>query len=671
MPTKNDYAKQTDFPLPSGGKAKVPVQADASDERSLAKTLAKYLPAAEASAVSQVVVDPVAVRAMVEEEDFTSIETPSGRVLKGIKTEVWSPAISADGANGRARLQQQRDLDIEDPWPLPEAVDSEPVMVYEARSIERMAEAVTASADAIVTTDMTTRVRAHERGIWNPPVIVLGRVKTEDATVSILHACEGSTRISTAHKITGTGHGAPLKRAGALRAFIAEERQRITSGLVRTPSSKAAQDAAKLLTVRMVVVLEVVDEAGARSTAPFFETVAQYVESVHEEPRAWDELEQGNNIGERLILELRRAGQIDDSDVADFLQRSDFHAVDALPSALSGRIIRSITKKSADHVLRRVILADPAAKNLTIGRVATAVAPLTIRAHRKVSGKRDSAIPALSRGFMPKWLSQGDWSVTDRSTSDLLAVCEEQVKEDPDALSDDIRELVARCCGALCCLGLVLSDQGQAVDNKPELRGSVMEVVDGLRKTVGGLRVLAESAQRVDGERPNMPVHRDVDGLAQTVQDADGVDVEDLLDPADRRTNQRVRALALNRGVIPPDGGTPGPGGGPKPQPKDPRELFKATQDDFVQASGVLLKLKDRLLEIQDTAGERLIKTEKLSPVKVKPVPDRLSEALQFIWQNIGDDVPSGEPVIEFEGDEAGDDEIDDSGEELVPIPED
>src|SRR3712207_1815514 len=107
MPTKNDYAKQSVFPLDEGRAVTIPTQAAARDEKLLAKSLERYLPSAEARAVSQAVVDPVAARALVEEKDFASIETPSGRVLRGIKTEVWSPAVSADGANGRARLRQQ------------------------------------------------------------------------------------------------------------------------------------------------------------------------------------------------------------------------------------------------------------------------------------------------------------------------------------------------------------------------------------------------------------------------------------------------------------------------------------------------------------------------------------------------------------------------------------
>jgi hypothetical protein len=112
-----------------------------------------------------------------------------------------------------AWLAQQRGGEV-DPWPLPTSVGTEPVLSYTTKSVERMAQASAESSKQIITTDMITRVRSNPRGIWNPPLAVVGVASVTDAEPAVfVHAAEGSTRISTGHHVVGVDYGAPVRAA--------------------------------------------------------------------------------------------------------------------------------------------------------------------------------------------------------------------------------------------------------------------------------------------------------------------------------------------------------------------------------------------------------------------------------------------------------------------------
>jgi hypothetical protein len=633
------YKDQTAFPIPDG-EIMIPRVPDNRAVSNLASRLKPFL-GEYAVAVAEVVVDPAQVRTDIAEEQFEYQDTPSGRQLVCIRGRAWTVGVSSDGANGRSRLAQQRDGDV-DPWPLPTSSGAEPVLFYAAKSMERMAQASAESSKQIITADMITRVRSNSRGIWNPPLAVVGVAAVTGAEPAVfVHAAEGSTRISTAHHVVGVDYGAPVRAAGNVRGLIRAARAGIASRLVATPESRAAQDAAKLFTFPIRIVIGVLDERGDRCSDPFNEVVSEYVESVHEEPRPWDELAQGNALGERLMLRLNHEGALTDEALADILQRDDFYEGDAHPSEIALEIARAATRPDAEPIVREVILSDPEAKNLTAQRKARALAPLILRAHRDMKGLRESAVAALSRPFLPAALSDPDWTASKRAVDEIQKACEKLVVTESEYWHDDLLELCARAVGPMCALGLVVSDQGQAVDEMKELRGQVSEVVEGLASSVGGVRVMCDAIRRADGDRKLYPAQRYLDGSTVKVEDADGNQIVARYDPQDRNTNILIRALALNEGVVPSTGA--GKKGKPSPSPT---ERFAGLEDDFVQLTGELLKVKTQLMEVLGTDGQPIIDTAKLHGAKFAAVDHRLTEALQFVLQYRGPGVADPDGVF-------------------------
>lgn len=643
------YKDQTVFPVP-GGEITIPRVPDNRAVANLTSRLKPYL-GEYAAAVAEVVVDPAQIRADIADKQFEYQDTPSGRQLVCVRGRAWTVAVSSDGANGRSRLAQQRTGEV-DPWPLPTSNGVEPVLFYSTKSVERMAKAAAESSKQIITADMITRVRSNARGIWNPPLAVVGVAKIASGEPALfVHAAEGSTRITTGHHVVGVDYGAPVRAAGKVRDLIRAARAGVANRLAGTPDSRAAQDAAKLFTCPIRIVIDVLDENGDRCTDPFHEVVSEYVESVHEEPRPWDELAQGNAVGERLMLRLNQHGKLSDEALADILQRDDFYEGDARPSEIALEIARAATSPDAESIVREVILSDPEAKNLTAPRQARALAPLILRAHRDMKGLRESAVAALSRPFLPKALFDATWAPSGRTVDELQEACEKLVAADPEHWYDDVLELCARAVGPMCALGLVVSDQGQAVDEMKELRGHVSEVIEGLTSSIGGVRVMCDAIRRADGEDKLYPPQRNPDGSAVEVEDADGNQIVARYDPQDRNTNILIRALALNDGVV------PSAGGGKKGKPSlTPTERFATLEDDFVQLTGELLKTKTQLLEVLGTDGQPIIETAKLSGTKFAPVDQRLTEALQFVLQYRGAGIsdPDGVfvPALEDEPDE-------------------
>jgi hypothetical protein len=640
------YREQTAFPVP-GGTITIDRVADNRAVANLTTRLKPYL-GDGAAAVADVVVDPARARKDLGDGKFVHLDTPSGRQLRCLRCEGWTAVVSGDGANGRSRLDQQRTGEV-DPWPLPGTVKGLPVLAYETTDLERMAKAVEDSAAQILTRDIVTRVRANPRGIWNPPLAVAAVAKQKGQPLEVfVHTIEGSTRVSAAHHVVGTDHGAPVRNAANTRDLIRSERAKVASALVATPDSKPAQDAAKLLKCAMLIVVAVVDEHGNPCKDPFNEVAAELVESVHEEPRAWDALAQGNAVGERLVARLHEEGQLDADALADILQRDDFHTSTTTPSEIATHIVRAATRPDAEPILREVILSDPEARYLTGRRKALALAPLVLRAHRGVAGLRESAVAALSRDFIPSEpseLCEPSWAPSGRTIDKLEAACARHVKRKPGTWNDDLRELCARSVGSLCSLGLVLSDQGQAVDEIKELRGKVSEVMSGLCMTLGGVRLMADAVRRADGATDLFPLQRKPDGSPITVVDRDGNEIGVRYNPLNRETNMLVRALALNGGVIPKNGGKKR-----ARRSRSPQERFVDAQEEFVQLTGALIKTRDQLLEILGTDGRPLIDATRLDAVKFGAVQGRLMQAVSFVLKYRAEDVPdphSDEPLDE------------------------
>jgi hypothetical protein len=177
----------------------------------------------------------------------------------------------------------------------------------------------------------------------------------------------------------------------------------------------------------------------------------------------------------------------------------------------------------------------------------------------------------------------------------------------------------------------VLSDQGQAVDEKRELRGDVDDVIQGLALSKGGLRLIAEAIARAAGRVDVYPTKRMPDGGAVTAIESDGVEVDVHFDPSQRETNIEIRALALNKGKVPAKKAALGR------DDRTPTQIYDELQADFMETLGLLEKTTVALDGLTD-GGRKLISTRKLKHSTVFPALDRLSRMRDWVLQNLGAD---------------------------------
>lgn len=641
-------AETTNFPIAGGEMVTLPLPPKGAAIRSLAEKLGKpfkiggalvRLAPEVAGAVADITIDPAEVRQRIEADQFEHQDTPSGRRLVLLPTLAWTSGISSDGANGRSRLTLATGSTRDDgPWPLPEST-SEPVLRYKAASIDRLARPVVASATAILPADMVTRLRRNPRGVWNPPTLVVGQFVLPDGKARfLLHAAEGSTRITGAQYLSGTKFDGPIRNSNDVRSFIRAERARIASDLVAMPENEDAWQAAKLATVPVRIVLAVLEPDGTLSTAMFPQVISEYIESVHVEPRGWDPGQQGNAIGERLVQVLQQHHALSATEAADILQRDHFHVPSATPDIIVARFVRAVTDRANYPILREVILDEPGKSRLSAPRRAAAVGPLLLRTFRDAP-MRPSATAALLREHLPDELDAPTWSVTDRTTDQLLSDAEAALDTHSRQWSDASRELVARGVGPMAVLGLILSDQGQAVDNIAQLRGPVAKVIAGLAMTKGGLRTIADAIRTATRETPFYPVKRKPDGSERTLSSRGGGRVLVRYVPDQRETNIEVRALGLTDGHKPRS-----------PQKKadtSADQQFADLQKEMMSAIGEAVKYSEGLRVLATGDGSTpMLKVNKLDPELLGPAPERLLDLRDFITNNLAP-LPAGSDIPE------------------------
>lgn len=646
------YADVEQFPLGSGDTAYLPKQAKSQAANALAQKLSKGFEVVDgvkvslhkdaADAVAASVVDPAAVRHMLDDGEFDHDDTPSGLRLVELRTRVWTAALSGDGANGRSRLEIATSL-ADGPWPIPRS-GVEPILSYHAASVDRLANSVVASARQILTVDSRDKLTGNPRGVWQPITAVLGQFELpRGKTLHVLHAAEGSTRTVGAQHLAGIAPDAPLRHAGDPRVLVRSERARVASDIVSKPDSLDALYALRFSTVPVRIVVAVLDENDQLSNADFSRIIGEYIESVHVEPRGWKPAEQGNVQGERLVQELETDGKLTSDDAADILGRDHFHTVSRPVDHIAATLVRAVTHPDNYGTVRRVIL-EPRQQRLSAKREAAAVGPILLRCYRETEGLRDTATTALSRPHLPDALDDPGWDASDRSLSAVLKGAEKALDRNPGEWSNYSRELVAGGVGAMCGLGLVLSDQGQAVDGIPELRGDVDKVMTGLAMSKGGLRTIADAIKRATGGTRLYPPLRKPDGSEVTERTRSG-EVVVRYDPENRETNIAVRTLALCDGKKPRRRRTK------TTDQRTPAEKFVDGQKDLMEALGEAAKAKDvlSLIEAEDTT--RLLDSRGLDRALVGDAPQRLLDLRDFVTANLAPEPPDDELPVEGEPD--------------------
>jgi hypothetical protein len=630
-----------------------PDVAKKADIDSAAKHFAKAwgVPPEAASALAAALVDPGAEKVAVDAGDpndhLQSIETPSGRFLLCHRARVWSCRVSADGGNGRSRyaLQTKPGGGGTRPWPIGEHIGPA-VVEYMPDQVGDMVVAVQESAKVIRSPELLIQIGRNPRGIWNPPVIVLAKAVSGGDERWFLHTIEGSTRVEACHELTYVAPGAPLDRAAAPLDHLREVHEQLLDLFNEKPASARSLAAARAAAMPALIVVAAIEENQTPIASGFPALVNDYVESVHVQPRPFDDLAQSNVLGERLLLTLLERGALAAEEAAALLGRGPTAVGKA--SVRAARLVQLVCDPQNDGVVRDLAVTEDG-RRLTRGRRAALIGPLVVR---QFAAPAETADRALIRPFTPDRLTES-WTLSEVSAAELRSACID-AHEKGESSSDHIAELMARGGPALCAAGVLLSDQGSTVKGISELRGSVDKVVVGLAKSKGGINVLADAVAWADGERSERPRQFTIDG--EIKKDGNG----DVLhfSPAWEKGNMGIRALAFTQGEIPKAGGGGGGGGGPPP-PKTPEQSYEATEEALIES---LLRAEAGLTDlvaIKDEQGRRLL--DRLG-LRAAAVYEQLPSRLVKIHARYGND----DPLAEMDDDELPDDdaELEDEGDD-------
>lgn len=609
------------------------------------------LPAGAAFAFAAASVDPTAERGKVPSQNpkdhLTLIRTPSDQFLACHRARLWSPSVSGDGSNGRSRYAIQTEGDGSTrPWPI--ARHHRPAIVdYHVEGLGDMAAAVKASAEEIRSPKLVTEISQHERGVWNPPVVVLARAYVRGSNGKreerwFLHTIDGSTRIEACHELTEIDPAEPLLRSDDRLDYLRQTREEMAERFDTLPTSPDSLGAARAATVPALVVVGLVDEEGTPIFDGFPDVVNSYVESVHVQPRPFSDVAMNNVLGERLLLTLRREGLIDPETTDKLMGRSAKPG--GKPSVRAAELVHLICDSRHEHFVREIAVTEERGR-LTKNRRANLIGPLVVRQFKEPA---ETADRALMRQFTPDALIEKDWKVTGATAADLrkraVGKFQRGEYEDPAIL-----ELVARGGPALCAAGLLLSDQGSTVEGKAELRGAVSKVLEGLIRSLGGIELLADAVAWADGSRTHLPRQRKPDGTVKTNSQGDELHYV----AAWNQGNMQIRALALNNGVVPR---TKKGGGEEEGGPwSTPEEEFKHTEEEMLEALDVVDTKFHDLLAIKDEQGRRLIDRIGLTPSDlVEPLTRKLSAAYARFSDDpladLDDDlIPDAEVTLEAE----------------------
>jgi hypothetical protein len=611
------------------------------------------LPSGAAFALAAASVDPAVERGKIPSQNpqdhLALIRTPSSRLLACHSARLWSPLVSGDGSNGRSRyeLQTEGDDSIR-PWPV--AKHADPAIVdYHTPAIEDMVAAAEASAESIRSPRLVTEISRHDRGVWHPPVVVIGCAIAPDGDGDekrwFLHTIEGSTRIEACHELTEVEAGAPLHHSDEPLTHLRETRDRLVERFETLPTSPGSLAAARAATIPALVVVAVVDEAGGVVSDGFPDVVNSYVESVHVQPRPFSDVAMNNVLGERLLLTLRREGLLEPETMENLIGRGPTAA--GKPSVRAAELVHLICDAKNETFVRDVAITKPRG-HLTKDRRANLIGPLVVRQFKKPA---ETADRALMRRFTPEALIEKTWSVSGVSSAVLRKRAVAKFEEgEPSA--PIVLELISRGGPALCAAGLLLSDQGSTVEGKPQLRGSVDRVLEGLVTSRGGIEVLADAVAWADGDRALLPRRRRLDGTVKI--DAQGDELHYVAQWS--KGNMEIRALALNKGVIPRKERSPGSGG--SKTSLTPEEAFKQTEEEMrTSISSADTKLHD-LLAMTDEQGRRLIERIGLQPA---PAVRKFADKVSVAYARYGDD-----PLADLDEDQMPDAEVtleDEAGE--------
>lgn len=515
---------------------------------------------AAASAISNAVVDPSAVRKSIGEPTDPEVEriaVPGGTLL-GIRTSVWARRVLPDPRNPRT-LPSRRHPFAVDPGaggedakfrPVPEprspnqADPQAAELVVEIESRHHLNWAAQHAA-AYVLAENDWRASIASQGVMEAVWLVPTTYQPADGTepVTTLTTAEGSSRVTAAHKLLGIRSAdVPYDNNDAgLRAYIRKLNATFESG-------PTGADLVALRCERIPALILVGFRPHALSKTGFPTAVKSYVALRHVDyPKPWGEGPENESLADEVLDEMYRRDLISATErdyFAGSCTRAEARAAHLSddPVMRAANIVRLLTNPDAQfgEAIRVAVTSQSTRKRITSKLANDLATALILRAVADEPAKTDQVRRYMRHAF-GKSVHREDWESTGKDTDQLVkeafsevrAAIAEGAVDEPGPAS---LELAVRAAYPLVVSGRLNADRGTANNAQPDRR-TPGEVLDAMRQTPQGVHQLSQALRDFAADQPIRAV--DEDGKVKALQDGSG--------------DQMVNDIYL-RGEFPPPG---------------------------------------------------------------------------------------------------------------------
>jgi len=528
------------LPRPVG---KLPEYAHAKARQTLAEKIVSAfgLSNEAASAISNSVVDPAAVRRSIGEVDDPRVEEISvpGGTLLGIRTAAWARRIMPDPRNPRIGPTRRHPFAIEPgtggedakfrPVPEPRSRDGAgPEMAELCVDVESSHHLTWASqqAKAYVLAENNWTSSIASQGVMEAVWLVATTYQHADRTapVTTMTTVEGSSRITAAHELLGI-------RSADVPYDDNESRPRshirkLNDSFEKGPS---AEDLVPLRCEIVPALILVGFRKHPAGNTGFPTAVKSLVAFRHVDyPKPWGEGSENESLADEVLDELYRDDLISSAERAYFagsFTRPEARAAHLSddPAVRAARIVR-LFSSSDDRIkeaIRIAVTGQSTRKRITPKLCDELATALILRATAGDPAKADQVRRYMRHSFGTA-VHRERWESSDRDTTELIKEALEEVRRsiggqtvaDPGPAS---LELAVRAAYPLVVSARLNADRCSQGNQQPDRRHPG-EVLDAMRRGLHGIHQLGQALR----DFQSGPQIRAVDEDGQVKKLADG-----------------------------------------------------------------------------------------------------------------------------------------------------
>jgi hypothetical protein len=497
-----------------------------------------------ASAISNAVVDPSAVRRSIGEPADPEVEhiaVPGGTLL-GLRTMVWSRRVIPDPRNPRLLPSRRHPFAIEPgtggedarfrPVPEPRSKDgASPEIAELVVDVESRHHVTWASqqAAAYILGENDWRASIASQGVMEAVWLVATTYRHADGTqpVTTITTVEGSSRVTAVHDLLSIRSAdVPYEdNETKLRAHI----RKLNDSYTQTPTPEN-QIALRCEQIPALILVGFRKHHAGNTAFPT--AIKSLVALRHvDPPKPWGEGPENESLADEVLDEFYRQGLISSTE-RDYFAGSCTQAearaahLSDDPAIRAARIVRLFTSGDKDDRIGKAIqiavTSQSTRKRISAKLCNELATALILRATAGDPAKTDQIRRYLRHAF-GKAVHRESWQSTER---DVENITKEALQEVQQSISDPTiadpgpasLELAARAAYPLVVSGRLNADRGSNNNAQPDRRNPG-EVLDAMRRTTHGVFQLRQALQDF---KNNSQQIRAVDENGQIKQLPDG-----------------------------------------------------------------------------------------------------------------------------------------------------